>query len=65
MARLQACKQINRLFGTIGEEHRDLESTVKPRRAQIFLRKNRLDMLMPRHPATGSAMAAQRCMVTF
>jgi hypothetical protein len=57
-------KQIIWSFVTIGDEHRDLKSTVEPRRAQSFSRNNLLDVLMSRYPATGSAMAAQRRMGT-
>jgi hypothetical protein len=45
-------------------ERWDLESTVQPGRLQILSPHNLLDMLMPRHSDTGSAMAAQRREVT-
>jgi hypothetical protein len=40
------------------------ELLVEPRRTQTFSRDNFLDMLMPRHPATRSAMAVQIRMIT-
>jgi hypothetical protein len=45
--------------------HRDLESTVEPRRAQTFSCNYRHDMPMQRNLAAGSARAAQRQLVTF
>jgi hypothetical protein len=46
-------------------ERWDLESADKPSRAQTFSRNNLLEMLMPRHPAAGSAMTIQQRIVTF